>query len=182
MGVDEKSGVSPTATSDVSKETIIISDKHADEPVSEADAAAVRQRVLEQQELQKAEPPALPIMTLFKRKKDEKDLDQVATQPSVYDDPDLAKYFQPTAKYENLHRFDPAARWTWREELVSNCLRFFKLETICDFRFTYTIISPLSTSLTGGLRFGLSLRSLLWTWTEATSVKPIRTTFWKTSG
>ncbi|POS74762.1 major facilitator superfamily transporter [Diaporthe helianthi] len=56
-------------------------------------------------------------MTLF-RKKDHKQLDEIATHPSVYDDPSIAQFFAPTARYENLHRFDPGARWTWREELV----------------------------------------------------------------
>ena len=47
------------------------------------------------------------------------DLDAVATRRSVYDDPVLAEHYMPTAKYENLHRFDISARWTYREEKVS---------------------------------------------------------------
>ncbi|CAI7615957.1 unnamed protein product [Penicillium crustosum] len=63
----------------------------------------------------------------------------VATQPSVYDNPDTAKEYQPRADWENLHRFDPSARWTWNEEyqlirkidlriMIFTCLMFMCLE------------------------------------------------------
>ncbi|PYH87367.1 putative MFS transporter [Aspergillus ellipticus CBS 707.79] len=44
------------------------------------------------------------------------DLDAVATTRSVFDDPELARFYAPHPEYENLHRFDPAERWTYREE------------------------------------------------------------------
>ena len=67
------------------------------------------------------------------------DGEAIATQPSVYDDPDLAKAYQPRADWENLHRFNPLARWTWNEEyklvrkidlriMVWACIMFMALE------------------------------------------------------
>ncbi|KAF9003369.1 allantoate permease [Cyathus striatus] len=44
------------------------------------------------------------------------DLDSTATRRSVYDDNELAPHYWPKKEYENLHRFDPKARWTFREE------------------------------------------------------------------
>ena len=53
---------------------------------------------------------------LWRRSK--RDLDSVATQPSVFDDPATVDMYRPSPVYESAHRFDPLARWTWREEIV----------------------------------------------------------------
>ncbi|KAJ4464000.1 major facilitator superfamily domain-containing protein [Lentinula edodes] len=42
--------------------------------------------------------------------------DDIATRRSVYDNPEMAQLYWPKQEYENLHRFDPTARWTHREE------------------------------------------------------------------
>lgn len=51
------------------------------------------------------------------------DPDAVATQRSVFDDPVTLELYRPPPSYENTHRFDPNARWTWLEEKVSYKLR-----------------------------------------------------------
>ncbi|GAA5850519.1 hypothetical protein JCM8547_001900 [Rhodosporidiobolus lusitaniae] len=54
--------------------------------------------------------------TFNMRKKSKiRDLDAIATQESVYDGP-LASLYRPIPKWENLAYFDPAFRWTYREE------------------------------------------------------------------
>ncbi|KAJ3789968.1 major facilitator superfamily domain-containing protein [Lentinula aff. detonsa] len=46
------------------------------------------------------------------------DPDSIATQPSVFDDPLTCEIYRPPPQYENTHKFDPDARWTWREEKI----------------------------------------------------------------
>lgn len=61
--------------------------------------------------------------------------DAIATQPSVFDDPLTLEIYRPPPQYENAHRFDPLARWTWREEKVcSFSFRSVSLVDVCPFR------------------------------------------------
>lgn len=99
-----------------------------------------RERILQRQaELQSSEPPAHAIASFWRRSKEKRRHDEIATQPSVYDDHETAKYFKPSPRYENLHRFDPSFRWTWGEELpliaridwkvtAWSCIAFFALD------------------------------------------------------
>ena len=62
---------------------------------------------------------ATRFISLFKRR-ERPDPNAIATRRSVFDDPVIAKHYWPTEKYENLHRFDVNARWTYAEERVSS--------------------------------------------------------------
>ena len=44
------------------------------------------------------------------------DLNAIATQRSVYDDPALVQFYFPRADHENLKAFDIGERWTYNEE------------------------------------------------------------------
>src|SRR6201996_813995 len=79
------------------------------------------------------------LLSLFRGSADLHHPDDIATQPSVYDDPELVAYYKPSSQYENLHRFDPSERWTWAEETrlvrkldwkvtVFACVAFFALD------------------------------------------------------
>ena len=62
-------------------------------------------------------PVGPAIARLWKRRNHGLSLDDIATQPSVFDDDKLAPLHQPGPEYENVHRFNPGERWTWLEEI-----------------------------------------------------------------
>ncbi|RYP22958.1 hypothetical protein DL765_001416 [Monosporascus sp. GIB2] len=76
------------------------------------DFDVAKQRVPIRAELQKRARTARPSghdPFCKQRRGPHKDLNQIATQPTLFDDLATAKCFQPTEKYENLHRFDTGA-------------------------------------------------------------------------
>ena len=78
--------------------------------------------VLADDDLVDAEPEPFRFTRLIFRRGTSRDLDATATRRSVYDDPVLAPHYLPKPDYENIHRFDIKARWTYREERVCRVL------------------------------------------------------------
>lgn len=48
--------------------------------------------------------------------------DAIANDPSVFDDPELRKFYWPRKDYEGIHRFFPDFKWTVAEEKRYNIL------------------------------------------------------------
>ena len=105
-------------------------------------------------------------------------LDNIATQPSVFDDPVTLEIYRPPPVWENAHRFDPAARWTWREEYVS-LLAIWDPFPLPDLTFLCSASSGRSMFASW---FGLSSCFSVSTSTAPTSHKQTRTTSWTTLG
>ncbi|CAI0643556.1 unnamed protein product [Colletotrichum noveboracense] len=138
--MDPKDNVNTLATASVLSIGTRAVDEKATLPSDSETTRDIRQRILEDQAGSSAtQRPTTNLSSLWRRQNTSKRPGDIATQPSVFDDPQLAVYFQPSDKYENRHRFDANFRWTWAEEIplirkidwrvtAWSCLAFFALD------------------------------------------------------
>ncbi|KAF5519068.1 putative transporter [Colletotrichum aenigma] len=138
--MDQKDNVNTSATASVLSIGMRAVDEKATLPSDSETTRDIRQRILEDQAGSSAtQRPATNLSSLWRRQNTSRRPGDIATQPSVFDDPQLAVYFQPSDKYENRHRFDANFRWTWAEEIplirkidwrvtAWSCLAFFALD------------------------------------------------------
>ena len=126
----------PTAKGDTQKDDPIRKDGSKTSSVSSLTdkkaSGSVDERVASTDDLVDEPPkPFRWTSWLFRQKYTPIDLDAISTRRSVYDDPVLAEHYMPRADYENNHRLDISARWTYREEKV----REFSSLWVIQFQF-----------------------------------------------
>ncbi|KAJ3536089.1 hypothetical protein NM208_g6870 [Fusarium decemcellulare] len=138
MAISEKS--SPHDLGATSAESVQSFHATNENKATNENLEAIRERILQQQNtVHEDQLPTNNISSLWRRKNNKRRDDEIATQPSVFDDAETARFFQPNPRYENLHRFDPDFRWTWGEEkpLIKridwkvtawSCIAFFALD------------------------------------------------------
>lgn len=96
--------------------TVVVARPQASRSSSEKDALSVDLKDASSSQIEVLQAPQQ--RRWFWQRRRAEDLDAIATQPSVFDDPTTRDLYRPPASYENAHRFDPDARWTRREEIV----------------------------------------------------------------
>ena len=122
--------------------TVVVARPQASRSSSEKDTLSVDLKDSSSGQIEVAQAPQQ--RRWFWQRRRAEDLDAIATQPSVFDDPTTRDLYRPPATYENAHRFDPDARWTRREEIV----RIFRYSPSTSFsKVSYSALYVKSTGV-----------------------------------